>query len=269
MIPPHGFRTFAVSLATIIALTAVAKRPREISAATAEVQTADASGPTDSLLKSAGELKSAVLKTDSEAQAFTYRFSFDFPYIMPGDTHPPSFDMDGEFESAADQVNYWDAVWSVGDSKRHHGVQINRGVFRPFNDGCGGAKLALPIWPSPAPEPAADHPPLRGWSIDFPVIFRAVSQNRSNFYNGVAVVTVTTAKRLKLTDEARDGCGGTIYNGSASYRRLRGVDDAKPVVEIDETPKPLNIPGYPIGYCAIGHYLILDAGNGAIIERSY
>jgi len=212
----------------------------------------------DSLPGIARVLDSAVAEKKPDLHAFGYKVVFN-PALSPPWGHLPiGFYVQGFFQTPTNETEYWTAYWREYETRCSLDFRLYGESFRPPVPCRRG-----PGWPlhrPPQPQPLADHPPLRGWSIDFPQILRAVRRNAALFHYSVITIYVTTAHRLRVEDQEPKGCEYMVYNGDAKHRRLSGIDDARPIAEID---------GFPSGTggCRGAHYIILDARTGATIER--
>jgi hypothetical protein len=141
---------------------------------------------------------------------------------------------------------------------------------------CGGGGTAEPSPPFPlhppplVAEPEAKHPPVQGWTVDLPQLWKIAKEHDSLFANGVKRGLVTTVTRLR-GDQSQ--CGeGTVFNvppawkgpiSSELAKRLVNEQGRRTVIELVE--RELATPG-PLEYCDKGHYLIIDAHSGADLE---
>ena len=206
-------------------------------------------GAGESLPAIAQALDSAAAEKKPDLHAFGYKVAFD-PPLQPRAKHlPTGLSVEGFFQTPTNDREYWPAYW------REHDTRCSMD-FRPYGDAFRPQPCRRGASRQLQPQPLADHLPLRGWSIDFPQILRAVRRNAALFPYGAISVYVTTARRLKVEDQQpKGGCWSVVYNGDAKRQRLSGIDDARPIAEIEGTPS------------GTAHYLILDARTGAAIER--
>jgi hypothetical protein len=213
-----------------------------------------------SLLAIARALDSAAAKANPQLRAFRYEVRFFFP----GAARPPEFRVTGWFEMPGDDT--LGAAFSWTENRNHSG-HLDGPHSAPFHVGQVCSAVPGGGWRAPLAEPPGDHPPVRGWLIDFPRVAVALRDNQALFAGGVGFLLVTTARRLRVEDRRTVGCSEKFYSGIAQGRRLRGVDGARAIMEIEERPHRLTTPPHLAGYCDGGHYLILDAATGVAIEH--
>ena len=134
---------------------------------------------------------------------------------------------------------------------------------------CMGTEPAVPYAPKPVPEPESKHPPVEGWTVDLPQLWRIAKSHEALFANGLERCTITTAARLKEVDNRRQCGAWTVFdspgwNGVAPsgspVKRLVNEHGQRAVIELVELAVG---PSQP---CSKGHYLIVDAGSGADLD---
>lgn len=220
-----------------------------------------------SLLSVAQALDSAASQVNPDSQPFAFAVRFEHP-LLARNGKVPGFVMKGSFDGPCAASAYLALGWGYarGESDRAYAANL---PFDPPRD-CSAKATAVPsieaVYTPPSPEPAADHPALRGWSIDFPQIGEVLKKNRAWFRDGVEALEVTTAHRLRLDRSRSVGCVRTLYDRSRGHRRLDAIDDSRPVIELIEAGRPSKRANLA-GYCTAGHYLVLDAATGATVER--
>lgn len=221
----------------------------------------------DSLLSVARALDSAASQANPDSQPFAFEVRFARP-LMARSGKPPRFVMKGSFAGSCEANDYLALGWGYPrqESDRAYAAVV---PFDPPRD-CPGKATTVPsieaVYAPPSPEPAADHPAIQSWSIDFPQIDEALRHNRASFRYGVEALEVTTVRRLRRDRVRSVGCVSTTYYGIGGHRRLDGRDDSRPTVELIEAGRPSKRASLA-GYCTEGHYLILDAATGATVER--
>jgi hypothetical protein len=221
----------------------------------------------NSLLSVAQALDSAASRVNAEAQPFAFEVRFARAFA-PRSGNPPDFVMKGLFERPCDASDYLalGSGYARQESDRAYAAIV---PLDPPQD-CPGKATVVPaieaVYSPPIAEPAADHRAIQGWLIDFPQIDEVLRKNRALFANGVEALDVTTAHRLRLDDSRPLGCMRTVYNRSGHHRRLDGIDDTRPVIELIEAGRAANKASLA-GYCTAGHYLILDAATGERLEH--
>jgi hypothetical protein len=178
--------------------------------------------------------------------------------LLASPTFPPEYTMTASYAAPCDETDYLAVEWGFPGTDRGAAYPSVHQYIVPTY--CSGAIMPLPPREF-RPEKASLHPAIEGWSIDFPQILYALKANPALFQRGAERVHITTTGRLRLVDHRRKGCEFAVYNGRADQRRLPGVEDGRAIVEILETGEQVKDGGR-----WDGHYLILDAHSGKVLE---
>ncbi|MBF6569844.1 MAG: hypothetical protein IVW54_13320 [Candidatus Binataceae bacterium] len=224
----------------------------------------------NSLLSAAQAIDAAASRINSDAQPFAYQVRFRRPLKINAERgdRAAAFEMTGLFERPCVSTEYLTLGWGYAGRSNDRAYA----AIVPVSAGqaCTGTMMVLPssadALTPPVPEPAENRPVIAGWMVDLPQIMRAMRRNKNLFSNGVESLQVTTAKRLRIDDRHPAGCTRMVYNRSSHYRRIKGINDTQPVIELVESGKPVGKSNLA-GYCTAGHYLILDAGTATAIEH--
>jgi hypothetical protein len=187
------------------------------------------------------------------------------------------FTMSADYESPYDLVQYlgigrWRHFYKVPEDS----AQLGQAPFLPPYS-CYGNAPADPYVPPPAPEPESKHPPVEGWTVDLPQLWRIAKSHEALFANGLQRSTITTAARLREVDN-KPQCGSSTIFDSAQWqgevpsgkpvKRLLNEQGQRAVMELVEQGLQKSQPPSSSQYsgCAKGHYLIIDAHSGADLE---
>lgn len=215
------------------------------------------------------------IMNDPRLFAFEVNFNINFNNFLQRGPDKSGYIMAAHYESSCDQVQYLTISRSL--NLRNYpadSAHLGEGPFLPPYS-CWGNEPADRYVAKPAPEPESKHPPVEGWTVDLPQLWRIAKSHGALFANGLESCTITTAARLKEVD-SRPQCGGGMvfdslaWNGTVPsdrpVKRLVEEQGPRAVIELVEHGLEKPQPEHPFNHCAKGHYLIVDAGSGADLD---
>ena len=206
--------------------------------------------------------------------AFDVVFNGGFLQLGPDNSGFTTFAF---YESPSDQVQYL----AIGRFRKIYKIpedsaDLAEAPFLPPYSCYGNAPVDPYVAP-PAPEPESKHPPVEGWTVDLPQLWRIAKNHKPLFANGLGRCTITTAARLREVDN-KPQCGSSTIFDSAEWqgelpsgkplKRLINEQGQRAVMELVEHGLQKSQPPSSSQYsgCAKGHYLIIDAHSGADLE---
>jgi hypothetical protein len=233
-----------------------------------------------SMLEAEATMVQIARRIMNDPHLFAFEVSFNGNFLQLG-PDKSGYTMWADYESPCDQVQYltisrWVNLRNYSADFAH----LGEGPFLPAYSCTGGAPPPpdppdAPHVAKPDPEPESKHPPVEGWTLDLPQLWRIAKSHKALFANGLERCTITTAARLKEGD-SKPQCGGGMvfdslaWNGTVPsdrpVKRLVNEHGQRAVIELVEHGLEKPQPGYPFVHCAKGHYLIVDAGSGADLD---
>ena len=222
-----------------------------------------------SLLEAEATMAQVARRIMNDPHLFAFEVAvYNYDTFLQRGPDNSGYTVTADYEGPCDQLQYL-AVSRFLNMRNYPAdtAELGESPFMlPYS--CMGTAPAVPYAPKPVPEPESKHPPVVGWTVDLPQLWRIAKSHEALFANGLVRCTITTAARLKEVD-SRQQCGsGTVFdslewNGVAPsgrpVKRLVNEHGQRAVIELVEL-------AVGPGSCSKGHYLIIDAGSGADLE---